>query len=332
MAGQLWSVAADGGYLYADEMSDYLRMQVQPLAKFRQFCDAEDGSSKGVGAGELFTWDSISNVARQGRRLQETSPVPETSFTVTQNSLTVTEWGQSVPYTGKLEALGKHKVQNIIDKALKHDARKCFDIEAYLQFNSTPLRAAPTSGNSATAITLDTNGTCSTTNNLAMNTGHIKAISDTMKERNIPAYDNDAYMCISHPSTFRTFKTALEQIHQYTESGVQMIHFGEVGRYEDVRFIEQNFIPKGGAADTTTFDAWDGVADAWNNGLSSWAFFFGADTVTEAIVIPEEVRAKLPGDYGRSKGIAWYALGGFGLIHSGSGNANARIVKWDSAA
>jgi hypothetical protein len=42
MTGQMWAVPADGGYLYSDELSDYLRMQVQPLTKFRQFCDAED--------------------------------------------------------------------------------------------------------------------------------------------------------------------------------------------------------------------------------------------------------------------------------------------------
>lgn len=330
MVGQIWSVAADGGYLYSDEMSDFLRIQVQPLTKFRQFCDAEDGTQKGTGAGETFVWDVISNVARQGRRLSEGSPMPETSFTVTQASLTVTEWGNSVPYTGKLEALAKHKVQNIIDKALKHDARKAFDIEAYLQFDRTLLTVTPTSGTSTTALDTFTNGTSTTTNNVEMGTGHVKAISDFMKERNIPAFENDAYFAISHPTTYRTFKNSLEGIHQYTAEGLQMIRYGEIGRYEDVRFIEQNFIPKGGAVDSTTFDPWEATADAWNNAKSSWAFFFGADTVTEAIVVPEEIRAKLPGDYGRSKGIAWYGLGGFGLIHTDA--TNARIVKWDSAA
>lgn len=213
MAGQIWSVSADGGYLYADELSDYLRIQVQPLCKFRQFADAEDGTQKGVGAGEVFNWDIISNVARQGRRLQETTPVPETSFTVSQGTLTVTEWGQSVPYTGKLEALAKHKVQNIIDKALKHDARKCFDIECFLQFKNTSLRVAPASGTSLTAITVTTNSATTETNNVAMGTGHVKAVSDAMKERNIPPYENDAYFCISHPTSFRTFKNSMEGIH-----------------------------------------------------------------------------------------------------------------------
>ena len=47
MAGQLWSVSAEGGFMYSDELSDVLRQQVQPLTKFRQLCDAKDGSEKG---------------------------------------------------------------------------------------------------------------------------------------------------------------------------------------------------------------------------------------------------------------------------------------------
>jgi len=168
------------------------------------------------------------------------------------------------------------------------------------------------------------------TNNVALGTGHVKAIVDTMKERNIPPYTADDYVCVSHPSTFRNFKNSLETIHQYTETGLAHIFNGEIGRYESVRFVEQTFIPKGGAANATTYDPWGGTAQAWTNGLSSWAFFMGGDTVTEAVCVPEEIRAKIPGDYGRSRGIAWYYLGGFGLVHTDA--TNARIVMWDSAA
>lgn len=96
MTGQLWAVPSEGGYLYSAELSDYLRNVVQPLTKFRQFCDAEDGLEKGLSAGDVFNWDIVSNVSRQGRRLEETAPIPETNFTVTQGSLTLTEWGNSV--------------------------------------------------------------------------------------------------------------------------------------------------------------------------------------------------------------------------------------------
>jgi hypothetical protein len=41
-------------------------------------------------------------------------------------------------------------------------------------------------------------------------------------------------------------------------------------------------------------------------------------------------------DFGRSKGIAWYALLAFGITHadqtSAESIAQARILKWDSAA
>lgn len=53
------------------------------------------------------------------------------------------------------------------------------------------------------------------------------------------------------------------------------------------------------------------------------------DTVAEALVVPEEVRGKIPSDYGRSKGIAWYYLGGFALTQTQA--LQTRIVKWDSA-
>ena len=37
---------------------------------------------------------------------------------------------------------------------------------------------------------------------------------------------------------------------------------------------------------------------------------------------------KIPSDYGRSKGIAWYALEGFGQTQTAA--LQTRIVKWDS--
>jgi hypothetical protein len=326
---QIWDVSSQGGYMYSDELSKVLRTALQPLCKFRQLCEPDEGAlSKGLHRGSQYFWNIYSDVATQGRRLNETQPMPETNFTVSQASLTVTEMGNSVPYTGKLTALAEHDVQAIVSKALKNDARKCFDIEAWNQFNTTLLRASVTT--QTTSVVLTTNGTASQANNVAMGTGHIKAISDTMRERNIPGFVNDDYVAIARPTTYRPFKNELETLHQYTEMGLNMIFNGEVGRYEGIRFVEQSFIPAGGAADSTTYDPYTGTADAWDNTLSDWVYFCGADTCNEAIVIPEEVRAKLPGDYGRSGGIAWYYLGGFGLFHTTA--AQSRIVKWDSAS
>lgn len=211
-------------------------------------------------------------------------------------------------------------MKEIIHKVLKNDAKKAFDVAASAQFDATLLRVVGTGTVAGSAhLVLTTNGTATETCDRALAKADVAAIIDLMKERNIEPYMGDDYFCVARPTTFRSFKTELESVHQYVDSGFQMILFGEIGRYEGCRFIEQTNIAKAGIGTKSS---------AWATG--DWAVFFGADTVAEAVVIPEEIRGKIPTDYGRSKGIAWYYLGGFGIVHTAA--AQSRIVMWDSAA
>ena len=329
MAGQVWAVNSLGGFMYSRQLSNVLRMAVQPLVKFRQFADVRDASQQGKKKGDVFTWDVFSDVATVGGVLTETNTMPETNFTITQGTLTVTEAGNSVPYSGKLDNLSKFPVQELIQKVLKNDAVKTFDRLAWAQFNQTLLRAIPVSGTDTAALTLYTNGTVTGTNSIAYNNGHAKSLTDLMKERNIPAYLGDDYYTLAWPTTLRTFKNNLETIHQYSDTGFKLIMNGEIGRYENNRYVEQTNIAKGyGTTGISTTAGGDMVP--WVTGKSDWMFTFGNDTVAEAVAVPEEMRGKIPSDYGRSKGVAWYYLGGFGIVHTLA--ANARIVKWDSAA
>ncbi len=232
--------------------------------------------------------------------------------------------GNAVPYTGMLDNLSKHPVQEIINKVLKNDCKKALDRQAWAQFVTCLLQVAPLNGTDTQSITLTTNGTCSTTNNVALGKNHVKSIVDTMKERNIPPYMGDEYFSIAWPTTYRQLKNDLEPVYQYRDMGFQMIYNGEIGKYEGVRFIEQTEVPHGIPSNSNqTFTA-------WTNGKSDWAFFFGEDTVAEAIVVPEEMRGAIPSDYGRSKGIAWYYLGGFAITQTQA--LQTRIVEWNSAA
>ena len=331
MAGQVWSNAADGGYMYSDELSMVMRNQVQPAVRFRQFCDAKDATDKGLGKGQLFSWNIYTDLADGGGQLQESQAMPVTKFTIVQQSLTITEYGNSVPYTAKLDNFSKQPVSEIINKALKNDATKTFDGAANLQFRASTLKAAPASGNSATAIVVVQTGSVGVTNNLAINTTHWKAISDTMKERNIAAYNGNDYIAMGWPTTFRGLKNLLETVHQYVDQGFRQILNGEIGRYEGVRIIEQTNVAKGGAENASTWTFRNAVP--WTNGASDWIHFFGEDTVAEALVIPEEIRGKIPVDFGRDRGIAWYYLGGFGIVHGPAGIlADQRILSWASAA
>ena len=219
MAGQLWAVNSLGGYMYSLELSDILRTAVQPLCKFRQFSDAKDFTDKGLHKGQLFTWNVYNDVATQGTILTETSTIPQTNFTIAQGTGTVTELGNAVPYTGMLDNLSKHPVQEIINKVLKNDCKKALDQQAFNQFNTTPLRAVAygsgSTGTDTTAITLTTNGTATLTNSVNLGKNHIKSITDAMKERNIPPYMLDEYFGIAWPTTWRPVKNALEGVYQY---------------------------------------------------------------------------------------------------------------------
>lgn len=328
MPAQVWSANTLGGYMYADNLSNELRHAVQGAAKFRQFCDLTEALGKNKG--DTYHWNVYSKISTQGGTLTETNTMPQGNFTLSQGTGTVHERGNSVPYTGLLDNHSAQPIKKVIHRVLKDDVRNAMDNAAWTQFDQTPLRVVPTAGTATDSVVLTTNGTATATNNVAFGKDHNKAIVDLMKERKIPPYIQDDYYALAWPSTLRTLKNDLEAIHQYTETGFGLIMNGEIGRYENTRFVEQTQVAKGGAADSVTYDPVTETADAWDNAKSDWIYFMGDDTVVEGVTIFEELRGKLPDDYGRSKGLAWYAINGFSIVHTDP--VQARIVKWDSAS
>lgn len=318
MSGQVWQTNSLGGYMFSVNLSRKLRTALQPMVRFRQFCDAKEAF--GTGKGEAFNWNVYSDVADQGGTLQETQQMPESNFTISQKSLTVTEYGNSVPFTKKLDDLSEHPVTEIIHKVLKNDARKALDTAAFNQFNASLVRVV---GSSTATLEVTETGTPAATTNVALTAAHVKGIADELAERDIPTYDGVNYMSLFRPRGLRALKDDLEAIHQYVSEGWHVIMNGEKGRYEGIRFVEQTNISQ---ADIT---AGFGTPDV--TGARTRGFFFGQDTVVEAFSIPEEVRGKIPTDFGRSRGIAWYAMLGYGIVHNDSAAPEQnRILVWDS--
>lgn len=314
---QLWTNTGQG-FMASDILSDKWRTSLQPLTRFRQFCDVEEAIGKN--AGEVFNWTVYGDTAAAAddRVLDETLAMPATTFPLHQGTVTMTEHGISIEHSLKYEAMSEHNVPEVISKTLKNDANRAFDYMAEAQFAATPLTVV---GTDASTTVYEDTGTLAAVNNSPLNLVHVKNIRDTMEERNIPTFDGEDYMSVSRPTTLRPLVDALEQIHQYTDEGWKRLVKGERGRYEGIRFVTQTNVADDGAFAT--------------NSASGTAYFFGADTVTEAIAIPEELRGKIPDDYGRSKGIAWYYIGAFALTHGNVTTAESRkqlrVMKWTSA-
>jgi len=326
MAGQIFATGSLGGLFDGKNLTDELLKGNMANQKFRQFADIKNAWNT-KRSGETFTWDLVPMMSRADRTLAETSTIPQGNTTVLQGTLTISERGFSVPYTGKLEKLAQLSVRKPIMDVLKYDSQCDLDALAFAQFKSTPLRVV---GTSSSVFALTTNGTATATNNTAFTSSHAKAMTDLLKDRNIRPYSGDDYYAIARHGALRTFKNNLESLYQYSDKGLTMIMNGEQGRYEQTRYVEQTSVPSGGAANSTTFSAYTNTSDAWDNGNSDWIFFMGADTVAEGVNTPEEIRFKEATDYNRSKGVAWYYLGGFGLARTTA--AEATVIAWDSAA
>lgn len=310
MAGQQqWAVSADGGYFANPFISERLRFSTQPLMKFRQFIRPEPGYGKKKGDTVLF--DRVANVATAGRAISEMETMPETTVAVDQGSVIVNEYGNSVPWTGKLEELSEFDVENIWLRVLRDDAAKTIDKQVGATFKLTNETYVPTGTDSAPTFTETAGGnaTAATRNIAAVD---VKNIVDDMKSTFlIPPYDGENYMCINSVKFGRRLKDDpdWEDAAKYGEP--ERLFSGEIGRYYGVRFVEETNVLNN-VLGTQTF-----------NGE---AVFFGADPVVEAIAIPLEMRAKIPTDYGRDKGLAWYFLGGWQITFPDSAAGRLKII------
>lgn len=313
----------NSGYLSNGELNKKVQMAAQPLMKFRAFCSLKEDFGKQKG--ETINWLRAANVSTMGGKLVETNTMHEASQDLTWGTLSVSEYGNSIPFPYKLEALSMWDIEQIIREGLLNDMVKCIDGEVEREFNKTPLRYV---GSSTTAYALTTDSTAALTNTSALNEYHVKNIIDIMHDRNIPGISQAGgdYVCIGSSLALRGIRDDIESLDKYTANGITKIYNGEIGRFNGCRFVLDTFASKY-VYDSTARTA---TAISWSGGLSAPAYFFGEGTVREAIVNPEEIRVKIPSDYGRSKGLAWYMLGGFGIDRED--HANARIVKWDSAA
>lgn len=85
---------------------------------------------------------------------------------------------------------------------------------------------------------------------------------------------------------------------------------GEVGRYYGCRFVEEANV----------------LSSTCNTSYKGEAIFLAADPLVEAVAVAEEIRAKIPTDFGRDKGLAWYFLGNWGLTYDTATAGEAKVI------
>ena len=288
MAGQYWSVNTLGGNLTNNKLSKQLRYQALPMYVYRQFAQIKD-EGLGKQSGDTVIFDKLLRINTRGGSLSETSTVPANLIKVVKDSVVVTEWGNSVNYTKKLDDLSEWDPNNIFMRGLKDDMADVLDSAAYVPFTGAKFVAVATS----TASTVFTsNGTATATAAASISDKNVRDIVDDMKRKQIPKIGGKKgyYGAILSIRSNRGIYDFLQAVAQYTEPEYR--YNSEVGKYYDSRFMEDNAF----------------LSDAvGTSGLYGDGFFFGEDALLEAIAVPEYTVADTPTDLGRSRKVGWLA-------------------------
>lgn len=274
-----------------------------------------DGYGKKMG--ESVTLTRVRNITEPTTaNLDETIRIPEDEFELSTKVITVRELGRAVPYTSLSMDLSKFDLENPIQKKLREQMRLVLDTKAATAFKTSLIKYQITG---AAAGTFTTNGAFGGNATANMNVFHAEEIRDYMYDTlQVPPVDGGDYIGIFRTLGLRGIKRDpdWEEWHKYTNP--QAKYNGEVGRIESIRFIETNHAR---ALDKV------GTNDVLGEGV-----VFGDESVAMAEAMTPELRAAIPGDFGRSRAVAWYGILEFGLIWDTANAGEAKVVHVGSLA
>lgn len=150
----------------------------------------------------------------------------------------------------------------------------------------------------------------------------IRATVEQLATNKAPKFDLDAYVCFVHPHQARYLRADPAWINVANYAMPENMLKGEIGRIEDVRFVETTMVPyvkkttqqiwaDGLDTGTTTVIAANSATDVYR------AVCVGQNSVGLAVALPVELRDNGVEDFGRAHSIAYYGIWGAGLIESG---------------
>lgn len=319
MAQLQWIPDIPSGVMRNRSLSDGLRFQAVAQAKLVQFTTPEPGYGKKKG--ETLTIQRIGSLAVPSNpRITESDNIPESSLSITTKSVTVAEIGRQVPYSSLMQDLNSFDPKQAIQKQLKNQLKLSLDKMASEAFKNAKLRYSST-GVAGGDFNKSTNGSFNATAAThQLTVAHVQAIRDDLYTTyGAEPYDGDDYMCAASTVALRGIKDDPEwQDWQKYLGVVDALYRGEVGRIENIRFVEINNTSALGKEGTNNIGA---------------AIFFGDDAVRMAVAVDPELRVAIPTDFGRKQSVAWYGVLEFTEVWDVSAPAfgQANIIYFGSA-
>jgi N4-gp56 family major capsid protein len=292
-----------------DVFSAEIWFAAMPVLKFDQFSTKK--TELGVQPGRTIQMPKMGNVKRGGQ-LTEGVRIQTRPMSMSQQSVTVYEHGNAIGFSEYLLQTSFFDQLAAASLLLGRDMALVLD---------TQLRDAVMGASSV----VYPNGKLARTQLTSADRFNTEVIRDAvvaLSMANSPKWAGDHYVCFIHPWQASYLRRDADWINAALYSGATQIYTGEIGRFEDVRFIETMVMPNGRSS---ALDANGDYADVGYNPLLAngtagntvtvfQAVMFGEYSYAHATALPVELRDNGVADFGREHGLAWYAIWGSGLL------------------
>lgn len=296
--------------------SKEILFQSMPILRFEQF--AVKKTELGVQPGLTINFMRYNNLGA-ATQLVEGVRMETNALTASQFSITVAEHGYAVAVSELLLNASFDDVMASASRLLGRNMATYLDVSArntlygatsviygYNRFvNAAVSNRSPYDTGSAAAnrqALADVAAPVST-NGYHFTSAVVKDAVETLATKNVPRL-GETYVAFIHPHQSRKLRDDPEfiEVTKYAAPGNFML--GEIGRLNDVVFIETTQV----APNASTATAGGAGAPYYK------AIFLGDNAFGHAISLPVELRDGGILDFGREHALAWYAIWGLGLI------------------
>lgn len=294
-----------------DVYSQEVLFTAQPLLRFEQIASVKE--ELGVQPGLSIKFLKYNALATGSNVLTEGTPIVTKALTGSQIDIIVGERGEAIAMTELLLRSSFDDVLASSAQVLGQSFAKKRDGELRDELYTLPT-------------TLYAKGRASRAALLGGDTFDVDLIREAVEElatNKAPKFNGDAYICFIHPHQAKFLRKDPAWINASNYGAPVQIFLGEIGRIEDVRFVETTQIRKILSSDGSIYtDNEDTGVDAGtfsaNTDVYS-AIIVGDHVIGLAIALEAELRDNGVIDFGRQHEIGYYGIWGTGLIETGHG-------------
>lgn len=303
-----------------DVYSAEIYMSALPNLRFDQFATRKE--ELGVQPGGTIIMPKFGNIKRGGT-LGEGVRMTTNAMSMSTISISVAEQGNAISMTERL--LQTSFYDNMAAAAMLLGRDMALVLDAQLRDVVTSATNKVYGGGKLNRNSLLSGDVFDTTS--------VHAAVEALETLNVPKWNNDFYICFVHPHQISTLRQSAAWINVSQYAGGQAIFNGEVGRYNDVRFVSTSMMPNGRTSGIDSTG--DYIDPGYNPGLDKvatpslgsdfvyQAVMFGEYSYGHAIALPVELRDNGVTDFGREHALAWYAIWGTGLLET----ANIVVIE-----